>query len=208
LFLPHDNNVAFINRLSNAAIIFSLLSGADAACPFAKKREDNRAQQQQNIHTTSHSAPRTLQSGRAGDGGVPTGGFDAVKKDIIDILTVSQDFFPADFGDTVGANYGPFMIRLAWHCSGSYRATDGRGGCDGGRIRYDPEINWKDNVSSHDEYFQHVLVVSLFVLWMCQTDLEPTPPKRPMIMTLDKPRQSFEDSRACKSKIWIRTILG
>ena len=135
--------------MSNAAIIFSLLSGADAACPFAKKREDNLAQQQ-NIHTSSHSAPRTLQSGRAGDGGVPAEGFDAVKKDIIDILTESQDFFPADFGDTVGANYGPFMIRLAWHCAGSYRATDGRGGCDGGRIRHDPELNWPDNVSSHD----------------------------------------------------------
>ena len=84
---------------------------------------------------------RSLWIARAGDIGVPTGGYGAVKKDIVDILTVSQDFFPADFADTVGANYGPLMIRLAWHCSGSYRNTDGRGGCDGGRIRHDPELN-------------------------------------------------------------------
>ena len=70
-----------------------------------------------------------------------------MKESIKKILTVSQDFWPADFESTVGANYGGLMICLAWHCAGSYRSTDGRGGCDGGRIRHDPELNWPDNVS-------------------------------------------------------------
>lgn len=133
-------------KLNTAAItILTLFSGTHAGCPYMKQ---NRNLQNQQRHLAApHAIPRTVQNGRAGDGGVPKGGFEAVKNDIIDILTVSQDFWPADFSDTVGANYGPFMIRLAWHCSGSYRETDGRGGCDGGRIRHDPELNWEDNAN-------------------------------------------------------------
>lgn len=60
----------------------------------------------------------------------------AVKADVRTILLNPQ----ADDG-----NYGPFLIRLAWHCAGTYRRTDGRGGCDGARIRFDPERTWGDN---------------------------------------------------------------
>jgi catalase-peroxidase len=67
---------------------------------------------------------------------------DALKKDIFDLMTDSQDWWPADYG-----HYGPFFIRMAWHSAGTYRIQDGRGGGGSGTQRFAPLNSWPDNVS-------------------------------------------------------------
>ena len=67
---------------------------------------------------------------------------DALKQDIIEVMTTSQDWWPADYG-----HYGPLFIRMAWHSAGTYRIADGRGGGGAGAQRFAPLNSWPDNAS-------------------------------------------------------------
>jgi catalase-peroxidase len=67
---------------------------------------------------------------------------DALKRDVFEVMTTSQDWWPADYG-----HYGPLFIRMSWHSAGTYRIADGRGGGGSGAQRFAPLNSWPDNVS-------------------------------------------------------------
>lgn len=68
--------------------------------------------------------------------------YDALKKDLVRLMTDSQDWWPADFG-----HYGGLFVRMSWHAAGTYRASDGRGGASGGLQRFAPLNSWPDNAN-------------------------------------------------------------
>ena len=121
----------------------------EAQCPFthtAGAGPSNRDwwPNQLNLKILHQQSPLSDPMGKGFDYAKEFKGLDlaAVKKDLVAIMTDSQDWWPADFG-----HYGPLFIRMAWHAAGTYRIGDGRGGAGSGQQRFAPLNSWPDNVS-------------------------------------------------------------
>src|SRR6266403_1977936 len=119
----------------------------EAKCPFthtAGAGPSNRDwwPNQLNLKTLNHPSPLSDPMGKSFNYAKEFKSLDlaAVKKDLVAVMTDSQDWWPADFG-----HYGPLFIRMAWHSAGTYRIRDGRGGAGAGQQRFAPLNSWPDN---------------------------------------------------------------
>jgi len=97
-----------------------------------------------NLRILDHRSPQSSPMGEEFDYAAQfkTLDLEAVKKDLFELMTTSQDWWPADYG-----HYGPLFIRMAWHAAGTYRIHDGRGGAGSGAQRFAPINSWPDNVN-------------------------------------------------------------
>jgi catalase-peroxidase len=99
---------------------------------------------QLNLQVLAQHSPRSNPMGASFD--YPTAfsrlDVEALKRDVLEVMTASQDWWPADYG-----HYGPLFIRMSWHSAGTYRIHDGRGGAGDGAQRFAPLNSWPDNVS-------------------------------------------------------------
>jgi catalase-peroxidase len=99
---------------------------------------------QPNLQVLPHQAPRSNPLGEQFSYAeeFKTLDLEALKRDVVEVMTTSQDWWPADYG-----HYGPLFIRMSWHSAGTYRIADGRGGGGEGAQRYAPLNSWPDNAS-------------------------------------------------------------
>ena len=118
-------------------------------CPFSSKTQSGRANSdwwpnQLNLKALQPAHPSSDPMGEAFNyaEAFKTLDLDALKKDLEQVMTHSQDWWPADFG-----HYGPLLIRMAWHSAGTYRIHDGRGGAGSGMLRFAPLGSWPDNAN-------------------------------------------------------------
>ncbi|MFI9808482.1 catalase/peroxidase HPI [Streptomyces sp. NPDC052301] len=137
----------------DAIVTDAKAQGASGGCPVAHDRALHPTQgggnrqwwpERLNLKILAKNQPATNPLGEEFDYAEAFRSLDlpAVKRDIAEVLTTSQDWWPADFG-----HYGPLIIRMAWHSAGTYRISDGRGGAGAGQQRFAPLNSWPDNVN-------------------------------------------------------------
>ncbi|MFE8945293.1 catalase/peroxidase HPI [Streptomyces sp. NPDC007856] len=137
----------------DAIVTDAKAEGASGGCPVAHDRALHPTQgggnrqwwpERLNLKILAKNPPVTNPLGEEFDYAEAFKSLDlpAVKRDIAEVLTTSQDWWPADFG-----HYGPLIIRMAWHSAGTYRVSDGRGGAGAGQQRFAPLNSWPDNVN-------------------------------------------------------------
>jgi catalase-peroxidase len=121
--------------------------GNDMKCPFSGKAHSGPSNRdwwpnQLNLGLLHQNPPKGNPMGESFNysEAFKTVDLDALKKDIEQVMTTSQEWWPADFG-----HYGPLFIRMAWHAAGTYRIIDGRGGAGSGSLRFAPLNSWPDN---------------------------------------------------------------
>jgi len=121
-----------------------MASVVHAACPFGfgrKGKIEKLSEEDMHFVRTTARSKEYLTAAAALD-------WDAVVADIKKMFETDQPhIYPIDHMLDGTATYAPFFVRQAWHCSGSYRVTDGLGGCSGGRQRFNPELSWDDNTN-------------------------------------------------------------
>jgi catalase-peroxidase len=122
---------------------------SEKKCPFSAKAHQGRTNRdwwpnQLNLKVLHQNPPARDPMGEAFDYAAEFQALDLdeVKRDVEQVMTTSQDWWPADFG-----HYGPLFIRMAWHSAGTYRIYDGRGGAGGGEQRFAPLNSWPDNAN-------------------------------------------------------------
>jgi len=112
-------SVRLLSSRRSVATLLAIVPAVNAAgCPFLKQQDRNMLEGKGDT-TIQHHQHRLNPNERQGDGGIPEGGYDAVRADIAAFFLDSQDFFHANFEPPIGPNYGGLMILLAWHCNGS-----------------------------------------------------------------------------------------